>query len=403
MHTIVRRKGARRGFSLVELVVVIGIIVLIVIMALPAVNSVVESTRRNQCQANQSKLALAMARFNASKDYLPGFRNDITTPGPTGELKGNVSWFITLLPYLGRQDVYDAIVAGNVFSVMNVGVTASAFDELNALTRCPSTATLKGYRGFGMQYLANAGFPTFGSVATTAPNTIRPYYNSSGNFTQLVSFSKNDGAIGDNCEYVPSTLNDPLNPPTPNPLYNPQSLDEVRKGDGQGATLLISETIIRRNNDTMLWDLMWPPPTMDSRMPDGTPVPSGRRRVSANVPDAGTGMAFGFANVSSVPASTQIINAGAVGLDYPTAPGGSLWPKSRHVGGCYAAFVDGSVRFLKNELAPHVYGHLVTSRSVYDASGPVGQKYTTNSIMANRYLAAPSGPVPYSLQPSDFQ
>jgi prepilin-type processing-associated H-X9-DG protein len=249
-----------------------------------------------------------------------------------------------------------------------------------------------------MQYLANAGGASSG----------------------LASFNKNDGAIGDNASYSQASLNNPPNAPVPNPTYSPVSLDDIRRGDGQSSTLLITETIIRRDGDTMLWDLHWVPYTTTLRLPppanqQNSVIPAGYpdsfmhnstvrvRRTPAEVTDINSGLAFGFANLNSVPASTQVINQGIVGGQAPASLTGlHVWPKSRHSGGCYVAFVDGSARFLKNDLPPHIYGHLMTSRSVHDASGPTGQKYITNSPLANRYLAAPSGPVPYVLQPDDY-
>ena len=366
--------GARngvRGFTLIELTIVIGLIALLIILILPAVNSAIESARRSKCQATQAKLALAMSRFNAIKDFLPGWRNDITTAG----MPGTVDWFNTSLPYLERDDVYQAILDGTVFTVANVGVTTSTFDELIDLTRCPSTQIQKDYRGFGMQFLANAG---------SVPGGTTP-------------FNMNDGVLGDNAngDHV--------------------SLDDIRKGDGQSNTLLITETLIRQSGDTMFWDLSWPPTTADIRLEDGkTPVPStypGAFKVGSawvrRIPSvANTGLAFGFANISSVTATTQVINQGVFNRQAPSPPlvGLHVLPKSRHEGGCYSAFVDGSTRFLKNDLAPHVYGHLVTSRSVYSASGPTGQKYVVNSTLANKYLAAPSytGAPPYVLESTDY-
>jgi hypothetical protein len=201
-------------------------------------------------------------------------------------------------------------------------------------------------------------------------------------------------------------------------MNNPMSLDDIRQGDGQAYTLLITETINRRNNDAMLWDLMWPPLSVDNRLTDGSsPVTATspgavnlnghwRRRVPVNIAGTGEALVFGFANMTPT-AATQIINSGAVGLDYPTAPNLHSFPKSRHESGCFAAFVDGSTRFLKQDLAPHVYGHLLTSRSVYDAAGKpgaTGEKYIRNSTLANRYLSAPSytGPQPFVLQSTDY-
>ncbi len=402
----------------------IGIIALLVALMLPAVNSVIESSRRNGCQAIQSKMALGMARHNARKEVLPGIRNDITTAGISSEgFQGNVNWFIASLPYLDRPDVYDAIVAGKVFAVRSTDYGFSpgfsqGLDALYALTRCPSSPLSKGDgRAFFMQYVANGGTTTFGTSAPPVPNPNFPFTNTSGPPT-LTSINRNDGALGDNATYDPRTLNNPASPPQRNPLYSPMSVDDIRQRDGQSNTLLTSETIYPGINEGFFWSRVWTPLIVDIRNLTGGVVQSSDpgafqgvgglwRRVPANVDDGGAGLLFGFANFGGsgpLPATTQVINAGQAGLDYTSTPGLHTLPKSRHEGGCFVSFVDGSTRFLKADLAPHVYGHLLTSRSVYNASGPTGQKYTTNSVLANRYLESPSytGPQPYVPQPTDY-
>jgi prepilin-type N-terminal cleavage/methylation domain-containing protein len=414
------RTSLRKAFSLVELLVVIGIIALLVALMLPAVNSVIESSRRNGCQAIQSRMALGMARHNARKEILPGIRNDITTAGTSSAaFQGNVNWFIASLPYLDRPDVYDAIVAGKVFAVRSTDYGFSpgfsqGLDALYDLTRCPSSPLSKGdNRAFFMQYLANGGTTTFGVSSPPVPNENFPFTNTSGP-PILTSINRNDGALGDNATHDPRTLNNPSSPPQRNPLYNPMSVDDIRQGDGQSNTLLTSETIYPGINEGFFWSRVWTPLIVDIRGLTGGVVQSSDpgafqgvgglwRRVPANVDDAGYGLLFGFASMT-VTATTPVINAGQTGIDYPSMPGLHTLPKSRHEGGCFVSFVDGSTRFLKMDLPPHVYGHLLTSRSVYNAAGPTGQKYTTNSVLANRYLDAPSytGPQPYVLQSTDY-
>ena len=69
-------------------------------------------------------------------------------------------------------------------------------------------------------------------------------------------------------------------------------------------------------------------------------------------------------------------------------------PRSRHPGGVVMAFCDGSTKFVKDSLAPHVFAHLTTSRSSWS-----GSDYTpVNSTNANRWLRASSAP-PASEEP----
>jgi len=61
----------RRGFSLVELLVVVAIIGTLVVLLLPAVQSAREAARRMQCGNNLRQLALAAANYETARGYYP--------------------------------------------------------------------------------------------------------------------------------------------------------------------------------------------------------------------------------------------------------------------------------------------------------------------------------------------
>src|SRR6478672_1225029 len=68
------RASRRRGFTLVEMLVVISIIAVLAALLLPAVNMAREAARRAQCSNNLRNLALAAQQFDSAKGYYPASR-----------------------------------------------------------------------------------------------------------------------------------------------------------------------------------------------------------------------------------------------------------------------------------------------------------------------------------------
>ena len=88
-----------RGFTLVELLVVIAVIAILVALLLPAVQQAREAARRTQCKNNLKQIGLALHNYHDVHQTFPiGARRQRGT-GP--------SWMVGILPFIEQQNLYD--------------------------------------------------------------------------------------------------------------------------------------------------------------------------------------------------------------------------------------------------------------------------------------------------------
>jgi prepilin-type N-terminal cleavage/methylation domain-containing protein/prepilin-type processing-associated H-X9-DG protein len=79
-----RTPAPRRGFTLIELLVVIAIIAVLIALLLPAVQAAREAARRAQCVNNLKQLGLALANYESANGALPPSSvNTSANPAPT--------------------------------------------------------------------------------------------------------------------------------------------------------------------------------------------------------------------------------------------------------------------------------------------------------------------------------
>lgn len=171
-----------RGFTLVELLVVMTIIGMLMALLLPAVQNAREAGRRTQCTNNLFQMALAASRSDEQAGFVPGWKN--RRPGNASAF---VSWPVPLLPFMERNDIFTTFASASPQAIY-----VSFFV-------CPSSPP---------------------------DTTTQPVLSYAGNAGSGSNTNKWDGVMVDT---TTSTTADRI------------SLDDVATADGKATTLLLSE------------------------------------------------------------------------------------------------------------------------------------------------------------------
>lgn len=100
------RYRLHRGFTLLELMLVIIIITILIALLLPAVQQAREGARRTQCRNNLLQLGIGLQNYQQTHGVLPSGCVSPTGPVLPGTAVYKVGWIVQILPQMGQLAVY---------------------------------------------------------------------------------------------------------------------------------------------------------------------------------------------------------------------------------------------------------------------------------------------------------
>lgn len=323
-------RSKSRGFTLVELLVVITIIGMLMALLFPAVNGVREAARRAQCQNNQSQLAKALLMYEGSNGYFPGYANRLGPSANSTNLSTNdgveVSWVTAILPQLERNDLYAVWSLGwKLLSQRSYDLQAR---RLLKIMICPSDPPdRQGSNDCPRSYTVNCGRI---GVDPAPPTYIRQAY----------------GVFHDN-GYGANNL----------PQEEAKvSLDYISSSDGAGCTLLLGENVKYSGEE---WVCTNNPNDANKQVQRYWNTKGG---VTATTWNGEYWLGFDWyedSNPNGSNGKLNVINWGIANRQRTMQT--SL--ASYHGGGVNVVFCDGHGYFLKDNLNYQVYWHLMTPNS----------------------------------------
>jgi len=321
----------RRGFTLVELLVVIGIVGLLCGLLMPAVQSVRESARRVRCANNLRQVGLALQNYETSWGvFAPSPQSWFRSRNDTEFWHSIVSAHTALLPFLDEAATFSAINFSvpphNLASIADPGNNVTAAGCSIASFVCPSDSW----------------------------SYSRPY----GPTNYRVSLGTCGGCVPVRSNGT-SNLSDKFNG-----AFNPSGTRPADFTDGLSFTVSISEKLVGgapvgQYSPMRDWIIA---ASMHDRI--GTPVDewiqycAGLSYTSVSTwvkYDSGstwmlgdiefTGFDQAVAPNSEIPDCGSMANNGV----------GVFAARSYHPGGVNAAMADGAVRFVSNRIAQEVW------------------------------------------------
>ena len=191
----------RRGFSLVEILVVIAVIGTLLAMLLPAIQMAREASRRMACQNNLKQLGIALHNYaNVNQCFPPGSESRMYAAAPSTPYSFyRWSALAHLLPYLEQASAYKALNLKIPLYGANLQVTPAnrpAVTQIISLFLCPSDQQKAVSAGFGpTNYATCTGSGMEGGTPFATDGIF--YVNSATRFQEITDGLSNTMALSE--------------------------------------------------------------------------------------------------------------------------------------------------------------------------------------------------------------
>jgi prepilin-type N-terminal cleavage/methylation domain-containing protein len=366
-HPIVATSRSRRAFTLLELLVVIGIIAILVGLLLPAVQKVREAAYCTSCRNNLKQFGLALHNFESANGYLP--------PGMITETIIQDSYhtgFTYLLPYI-EQDAVNSLYnySAQWYDVSNYAAVAPAIP----IYFCPSNrkpaqmdlspyiqqwgCAMPPYVGASDYLLCKGANAGLWGDPTLIPNDVRGVFNIVSAASQVQSTNEVEFLMVPAFVVRLSDISDGLS--------NTMGIGEGAGGNPKYPIASLSNPGVPVTepyiNGPAIMDQAW---AVASLGDPSHPWYAGIFGVTAQ---------FGMApNIQDAPMNLSpgmptIVGSDSSGYNLSGRDKVSGF-RSMHINGCHFLFMDGSVHFVQQSIDPASYRAFSTYSSGEEVVAP---------------------------------
>jgi prepilin-type N-terminal cleavage/methylation domain-containing protein len=136
--------GLRRGFTLIEMLVVIAIISVLIALLLPAIQAAREAARRTACSSNLRQIGMAIQNFESGKGHFP----------PARYGAGGWSILALITPYLEQDALYEKMDFSQPYGAISINGKPLSAHRV-PVYQCPSELQTQLRVDGANQYIPN--------------------------------------------------------------------------------------------------------------------------------------------------------------------------------------------------------------------------------------------------------